>query len=405
MRKFLFPLFLWLTVLFTGPALQAESDLQIKLTGSQVDWQNNAFVFQFQGTTNLPDDSRLEGFVFYAKKITLPESWQKETGKKYEIEHYLMDKGVTEVQKGRFKLDLGFLKRQLYSGDYLFRIRFNPAAQIKMVRNQLPPNLKPIEQEVTTIFGDPAELANEKETTDRDIYRDLEKIQHLYRDLNRTIDQYQKLQQVDSKQWAEWQTSWRVEIDQLKAKNKSRFEERIYWMESAAKYSLNLLCAELTLLANNFTETNQNTGLAKAHESFQIESKEFLPLFTDQLYTLGFQKIIDKPRVNEILAAIREDYRILHEFCLKSFNDPQMYRSNEWLKKTSVYQTKIITKLFELMKETPDYTLADHTLPLSQAITKYFHLISEGSAASVKKQKQKIEVYFEKLTKSLRLNK
>ena len=390
------------------PPSAGQDEIRIVLGKTSINRPNNTYVFYLEGETNLPEETVLEGEVYYAKKIPLHESLQKEIGQKYQIEYYLMDKRLVNVKNSRFELICGFFKRPLYSGDYNFKIKFDPNVQPETIRQQVPVGLKPIIQETTVTFGNPVNLPQEKLTAQRAAYQDLEKIQQFYQNLVQTVQKHRSAQSFDSNQWNQWSEAWQTEVNQLLDKNKLRFEERIYWLESSARYSISLLGNELLRMAQEFARITPGRDLLQSAEIFTNASKEFLAVLNDQLQSLGYQKIVDQPKTAEILAEIKSHYngiKASYQKYLVNHSDLSLWATGQLLRRTQIKE-----KLFSLTQETPDYIFAGYILPLGEDVTEYFKLIDlqlinndRLLQPQIEELQKRIDGYFKGIAENLEL--
>ncbi len=353
MIRFLWILFILLSIsLFASASSPA---YQLEVTG-QIENKGDKYIIFITGQTDLPGDTRLETEVSYLKKVAVPPIIREETGKDYEMESIDLIKGMTEVKDGEFQFELGYYQRRPYSGKYSAKVRFELASQPQEVRTLLPDEVASLEETIEFSFGSEIDFAKEKAEVKKEIYRDLVRIQKLYEQLTAKPEGFLN------------NDKWQGQIKSLEEINRSRWEQSIYWLESAGKRTIKWLLEDLTHL-----------GQSWGKEEFQAEARDFHELMEDRLYELGYQKIIDTPKVNALIKSIEG-----------------IYNNVKQGKNRDESRAKLELAIFRITQELPEYLFATYVLSLSRDLLDYLALANKPE-----NERRQIESRIEKNFKAL----
>jgi hypothetical protein len=295
------------------PASKFKVDLKLKIEGAAPAWS-----FVAEGTTDYPDGVLLKTRLFAVEEVV-----DFKGGKRID-EESLIQKGsgwvLIPVKGGKFRHTLLTSARKPYSIWYRTRATYDPNVQEVAIADKLDEN----EASWTTDLhhGTPADFDREVASTLKDLTREMEDVQSLYRDLRGRFQVWNRA--PDAAAFAEWRKGFSVKVDAIRKNNDTRYSIWIVWLERQAKFRFESFCDRFDMLCVDFDEwlglkkkgAELSKDAAKHAEGSGVADRQdrqlrimygltaFMAYFEEAREALG----IDTPSDPDLVGAILKDY-------------------------------------------------------------------------------------------------
>jgi hypothetical protein len=387
--------FLVSAFIFSLSALSLAADYQLEGKAS-IEESEGVYDVSLNIKSGLPEDSVLEISVCYLKKYLVPASLRKPGQGEYETEPVELISESVSLDDGNCLLKSGNYKRRPYVGDYKVKITFNPENQTDEIKKKLPADIKPIEKEISFVYGNPGELEGQKKNIRKEIYAELEEIKKLYDSLRAQTASYAKEGKFNPADWKKWQDELSQKTKDIRKANESRLEGWIYRLETVGKHSIDSLCIELVKLGADYEKLASSDDIKKASLGFAKLTDSFDMTFDYELQRLGFGSIPDKPLVKTALSEIEKNLSLVEELLRDADKE-------KWAKSSAEYKDAIQKEIFKLANATSDYIYATYLAPFTQDFVKYIETCSKAVEKTVEdKTVEQLAAKLKKIIKELK---
>ena len=223
------------------PAFKADFKLAIEQSGGQ-------WTFTIVGTTDLPDGVLLKGRLYAVEEVD-----DFKGGKRIDEESLIQEhRGWRPIKLsgGKIKETLLGSPRKPYSIWYRARLTYDPDVQDNAILN------KAGEKELSWMAdlhpGTPKDFERELAVTLKDLTKELEEVQSLYRDLRGKFQVWTRA--PDSTAFADWRKDFDVKVKAIRKNNDTRYSIWVVWLERQAKFRFESFCDRFDSLCDEFVE-------------------------------------------------------------------------------------------------------------------------------------------------------
>lgn len=223
------------------PVFKTDFELSIEQVGGQ-------WIFSIKGTTDLPDGVLLKGRLY---AVELVDDFKG--GKRIDEEPLIQEhRGWKPIKLSGGKISEKLLAspRKPYSIWYRARLTYDPDVQDNPILN------KAGEKELSWIAdlrpGTPKDFERELAMTLKDLTKEMEEVQSLYRDLRGKFQVWTRA--PDPAAFAEWRKDFEVKVKAIRKNNDTRYSIWIVWLERQAKFRFESFCDRFDGLCDEFVE-------------------------------------------------------------------------------------------------------------------------------------------------------
>jgi hypothetical protein len=292
------------------PAPKFEVQFKLVIEEGQGRW-----TFWAEGTTTLPDGTDLKARLY---AVDLVDDFKG--GRRPDEEGLIQERRgwrLHRIKDGRFRIKLLESARKPYSIWYRCRLTYDPEIQdipifdkVGEAKMEWQHDLKP---------ASPAEFDRELAGTVKDLTRELEEVQSLFRDLRGRFQVWTRA--PDAKAFEEWRKGFDKKVEAIRKHNDTRWSIWVVWLERQAKFRFESFADRLENLCANFetwlglkaklaAEKNAETlkELTDEEQDRQLLIMHglngFLAYFEEAREALG----IDTPSDPDAVGALLKDY-------------------------------------------------------------------------------------------------
>ena len=276
--------------------------------------------FWIEGTTGLPVGALLKGRLFAVEEVD-----DFKGGKRPDEESLISeDRGWRRIRVAgpKFREKLLTSPRKPYSIWYRARLTYDPDIQDDAILNKVGEQQIPWDADLH--YGGAKEFERELAATLKDLTREMEEVQSLYRDLRGRFQIWTRA--PDAAAFAEWRKGLAAKVEVIRKNNDTRYSIWIVWLERQAKFRFDSFADRLDGLCAEFEEWLEErkkvAELSKDPKKNATEIKEateheqdhqlrimygltgFLAYFEEARDALG----IDTPSDPDVVGAILKEY-------------------------------------------------------------------------------------------------
>ena len=292
------------------PDYKFSADFKLAIEESAGKW-----TFWAEGTTTLPDGADLKARLYAVEMVD-----DFKGGKKPDEESLIQERRgwrLHRIKDGKYRIKLLESARKPYTIWYRCRLTYDPDVQ------DLPIFDKVGEGRMEWVFdlkpASPLDFDRELAGTVKDLTRELEEVQSLFRDLRGRFQVWTRA--PDRAAFEEWRKGLAAKVGEIRKRNDSRWSIWIVWLERQAKFRFESfadrfesLCLDfeawLDLKAKVAAEKNPEAlkELAGEEQDRQLRImyglNGFLAYFEEAREALG----IDTPSDPDAVGALLKDY-------------------------------------------------------------------------------------------------
>ncbi len=225
------------------PKPKFKTEFKLAVEGAAPRWG-----FAIEGTTDLPD-----GVVLKARLFAVEEVDDFKGGKRIDEEPMIAEgRGfrLYTVRGGKIRETLLAVARKPYSLWYRARLTYDPNVQDVSMLDKAGE----VEFNWTAELhlGSPKELDLELAATVKDLTRELEEVQSLFRDLRGKFQVWTRA--PDETAFAEWRKGISARAETIRKNNESRYSIWAVWLERQAKFRFEMFADRFDGLCADFEE-------------------------------------------------------------------------------------------------------------------------------------------------------
>jgi hypothetical protein len=291
-----------------------KTEFKLKIAGS------GPWTFGIEGTTELPDGAVLKARLYAVEAVD-----DFRGGKRIDEESLIQEgRGfrLITVKGGKFRETLLTAPRKPYSIWYRAVLAYDPDVQEHAILDKA--GEEKFDWIVDLHHGTAKDLEREIAATLKDLTRELEEVQALFRDLRGRYQIWTRA--PDAAAFTEWRKGFSVKVDAIRKFNDTRYSIWVVWIERQAKFRFESFCDRLDMLCMDFEEwlgqkakiadlskdpvrnADELKGLNEDEQDRQLRImyglQGFLAYFEESREALG----IDTPSDPDAVGAILKEY-------------------------------------------------------------------------------------------------